>query len=69
MISTAQANRLKDHFKRSGHIFKVINERMKEKNYDQDELFRVAVKLAGEEYDAIFNDLMGMLNGKGNGNA
>ena len=61
-ITTNQATRLRDDFKRAAHIHTIIKKRMEELGV-KDELLKMSLLLAKEEYDAIFNDFEGMLNG------
>lgn len=59
-LSRAQAHRLKESFQRSALTMKLLEKRAKEHN---DDLLHDIVILAREEYDAIYRDMEGMLNG------
>ena len=66
-LSAGQANRLREDIKRGAHIHRIIELTMEQAVLDAD-LLKIELKLAREEYDAIGNDLEGMLLGNGNKN-
>jgi hypothetical protein len=61
-LTFPQANRLREDFKRGAHVGSIITERIKERPV-VDELLRISIKLLLEEYDALFADFQGMLDG------
>lgn len=66
-LTTQQANRLREDIKRGAHIHRIIELTLEQSVLDV-KLLRVELKLAQEEYDAIGNDLEGMLLGNGKRN-
>lgn len=65
-IDAEQANKLHEDFKRGAHVHAIIAARVKEKPIE-DEILRVAVKLALEEYDALYGDFTDKLTGENQG--
>jgi len=65
-LSKDQANRLREDIKRGAHIHRIIELTTRHVILDI-ELLKIELTLAREEYDAIGNDLEGMLLANGNG--
>ena len=62
VLTEEQANRLREDVKRGAHVQTILKERAKQLGI-KDPLFLAALLLAVEEYDAVCNDLDGMLLG------
>lgn len=59
-LSPQQVHRIKEDFQRANMVLIMLDKKAKQ---HKDEVLHDMITLAKEEYDAIFNDIEGMLNG------